>query len=153
MNVVIHCDGLCQPRNPGGYACWAWLVTEGPTAQDFGCVAHGKEATNNIAEYAAVENALRWCLERNIQRPILRTDSQLVVRQINGVYGCYSPRLIPLCERAQDLLDQTKGQLEWVSRDFNEAADALSRLAFGWAKKGIFHQADIPPSTEVPTPL
>ena len=30
--LVIFCDGLCEPVNPGGYACWAWLLSRYPAA-------------------------------------------------------------------------------------------------------------------------
>ena len=144
MNIVIHCDGLCEPKNPGGYACWAWVVTEGTVAQDFGCVAHGPEATNNMAEYAAVEDALVWCITHQIRAPYLYTDSLLVANQVNGVWACHAPRLQSLCAWVQVLLEQTGATLEWVPREQNEVADALSRTAYYWARQGYFHAKDIP---------
>lgn len=134
MTITIHCDGLCEPRNPGGYACWAWIVTDPlpdmPPAQDFGCVAKGKQATNNLAEYTAVGKALRYCVDQGIFAPTIRTDSQLVVRQINGDWACNAEHLKPLMKRARALLNEVGGTLEWVPREQNEIADNLSRIAY-----------------------
>lgn len=145
MSTVIHCDGLCEPKNPGGYACWGWIVTEGPHAQtqEWGCVAHGATATNNLAEYTAVGKALRWCVENGIQNPIIRSDSQLVVYQVMGEWRCTADRLIPLCQRAQVLLKQVNGRLEWVPRALNDVADDLTRTAYYAAMRGIRHSSEL----------
>jgi ribonuclease HI len=144
MNIVIHCDGLCEPKNPGGYACWAWVVTEGTVAQDFGCVAHGPEATNHVATYAALEDALVWCLAHDIRAPLLYTDNQMVVNQVNEVWGCDAPRLKMRCAWVKALMVQAAATLEWIPREQNEVADALSRLAYQRACQGYFHANDAP---------
>jgi ribonuclease HI len=65
--ISVFCDGLCEPRNPGGWACWAWLALDDSgslVARDYGCCARGG-ATNNVAEYAAVIAALRHALKQS----------------------------------------------------------------------------------------
>jgi ribonuclease HI len=85
--------------------------------------------SNNAAEYEAVLVALRLLYRMGWRGAVLiRSDSQLVVKQYNGEYGCYEPTLVELLEK----LRRTAGffddlALEWVSRERNGAADALTR--------------------------
>jgi ribonuclease HI len=54
---IFYCDGLCEPYNPGGYACYGWLSLDSDgqqIAQGYGGVARGAGATNNISEYSAL---------------------------------------------------------------------------------------------------
>jgi ribonuclease HI len=63
-SLLINCDGLCEPRNPGGWACWAFVVHKAIDDEfihdDRGCIGAGDGMTNNLAEYTAVLEALRW---------------------------------------------------------------------------------------------
>ncbi len=68
--------------------------------------------TNNFAEYTAVILALEWCLS-NINAPKeteieLFSDSELVVRQINGHYKVKSKALLHLNDRARRLSKEFK---------------------------------------------
>jgi len=57
--IQVYFDGLCQPYNPGGTACFAFIVKneEGNTIyNEYGLAAHN--STNNVAEYACVIKAL-----------------------------------------------------------------------------------------------
>jgi len=64
---IFECDGACLPVNPEGYATWAWVAVD-PAGQAItsasGCLGHGPGQTNNVAEYAAVLQALRWAKRR-----------------------------------------------------------------------------------------
>ncbi len=68
--------------------------------------------TNNFAEYNAVILALEWCLS-NLDAPketeiALFSDSELVVRQINGHYRVKSTALLHLNDRARRLSKEFK---------------------------------------------
>jgi ribonuclease HI len=93
------------------------------------CYVHGTGATNNVAEYNAALDALRVIYRTGWHGPVvLRTDSQLVVKQFNGDYGCYKPELQELLARLRRAATHFKRvTLEWVSREHNGAADALAR--------------------------
>jgi ribonuclease HI len=83
MSIVVNCDGLCEPRNPGGIATFGWLARRDGEVIGSGCgvVAKGPKATNNLAEYTAVIRALEWLLDEGFAKEVvrLRSDSQLVI--------------------------------------------------------------------------
>lgn len=58
-NIQVYFDGLCQPVNPGGIACYAFIVKNGENTiyPEYGFVA--RDSTNNVAEYAALIKALK----------------------------------------------------------------------------------------------
>jgi ribonuclease HI len=87
-------------------------------------------ATNNVAEYFALITALDYCAATNISRLRIRSDSELLVRQMQGRYKVKSESLKPLHERA---LKQSKTlayfAIEHVPRELNSEADALANVA------------------------
>lgn len=133
MERTIYFDGACEPRNPGGWATWGWVaLRDGKAiASGRGCVGHGDGMTNNVAEYTAAIEALRWLSGRSAgPGVVLRGDSQLVVRQVSGEWGCNADHLRPLLEEARRLVNELGVRLEWIPRGENSRADALSRLAY-----------------------
>jgi ribonuclease HI len=87
-------------------------------------------ATNNVAEYFALITALDYCASANIHRLRVRSDSELLVRQMQGSYKVKSASLKPLHERA---LRQAKSlayfAIEHIPRELNSDADALANSA------------------------
>jgi ribonuclease HI len=87
-------------------------------------------ATNNVAEYFALITALDYCATSNISRLRVRSDSELLVRQMQGRYKVKSESLKPLHERA---IRQSKGlayfAIEHIPRELNSEADALANVA------------------------
>jgi probable phosphoglycerate mutase len=87
-------------------------------------------ATNNVAEYFALITALDYCATSNISRLRVRSDSELLVRQMQGRYKVKSESLKPLHERA---VRQSKGlayfAIEHIPRELNSEADALANVA------------------------
>ena len=133
---TIHADGCCEPSNPGGYACWGWVALDGDGAEiatGSGCIGHGPAMTNNLAEYRAVIEALRWAYKAGIVGAAVQTDSLLVVKQVNGEWQCTKPHLLELRESAVKGLALTGSALVWIPREQNERADALSRQAYAEA--------------------
>jgi ribonuclease HI len=57
-NIEVYFDGLCQPCNPGGTACYTFIVKDGENTihSKFGVTVHN--STNNVAEYTAIIRAL-----------------------------------------------------------------------------------------------
>jgi ribonuclease HI len=132
MAMVVYCDGLCEPVNPAGHACWAWVAVQDGAlrAQARGYLGHGPGMTNNLAEYHALLEALRAVQKADEHVDEFRTDSKLVVEQVNGRWAVNAPALRPLVEDARRLLKETGGRLIWVPRAENERADALSRREY-----------------------
>ena len=86
-------------------------------------------ATNNIAEYRGLLAALEWAVAHGQTRLHIRSDSQLLVHQMNGVYRIKHPGLIPLYRQARHLMAKVGAvTLEHVRREQNKDADRLSNL-------------------------
>ncbi|SRR3989344_6549174 len=88
-------------------------------------------STNNEAEYAGVLMGLEWLsANKNILNktsPTFCSDSELVTRQITGVYKVKSQNLLPFTQRVKELLKTlgTKVNFISISREENRLADAL----------------------------
>ena len=133
--MKLYFDGLCQP-NPGGLACFGYVAYEGSSkiAEGFGEAWRGKGSTNNVAEYTALIKGLRHLLVLGYRGVTLNClgDSQLVVNQMSGEWGVYSPRLKPLYEEAKDLAAYFDATFDWVPHDLNKA-HPLARKAYAEA--------------------
>ena len=86
--------------------------------------------TNNVAEYTALLRGLRAAIAMGATSLVVRADSELVVRQLNGIYRVKSPDLKPLYAQAVDLMAQIKQvKVTHVYRESNSRADALANAA------------------------
>ena len=137
MVLIVYFDGLCEPVNPGGIATYGFIIYKDrrKVAEGKGVVGAGflgDDVTNNVAEYTALIKALEWLLAHNlVEDLVIRGDSQLTIRQLQGVYEVRSSRLRPLHEKVRKLLSRFPSyRLEWVPREENAEADALSRAAY-----------------------
>lgn len=88
------------------------------------------EATNNIAEYTALIYALEEALILRPQRILIKTDSQLLYRQIKKIYKVKHPNMIGLYDRAVRLIGAFKEvELANIPREENSLADKLATQA------------------------
>ena len=87
-------------------------------------------ATNNVAEYNGLLAALRWAIANGVSRLHVRSDSELLVKQMKGEYRVKNPGLQPLYEDARALVRRI-GQVrfEHVRREMNTDADRLANEA------------------------
>ena len=89
----------------------------------------GRE-TNNVAEYYSLLAALDYATSQGITALRIRSDSELLVRQMQGRYKVKSADLKPLYERASKMARQLKYfAIEHVRRELNNDADALANVA------------------------
>ena len=87
-------------------------------------------ATNNVAEYRGLLAALEWGFDRGLRALHIRSDSELLVRQLKGEYRVKHPGLQPLYHEARNRIAQIgKVTFEHVRREFNREADRLATLA------------------------
>ena len=144
--ITVYFDGLCQPINPGGIACYAYLIKKnGMTVHsEYGLATrpYSKDATNNVAEYTGLIKALEWLSTNKLDQPVrIISDSALVVRQLRGEYKVKSRRIVPLYRRAALLKDSFKDvKISWVPREQNSEADALTNKAYQEALENIRYQ-------------
>lgn len=124
MSVTLFADGGSR-GNPGPAASGAVLV-----ASDGTVLAEVGEflgvATNNVAEWRALLAGLAKARDLGIEELDVRMDSELVVRQVTGVYRVKHADLIPLAAKAKALLRAFKRfEIRHVPRKENAAADAV----------------------------
>jgi probable phosphoglycerate mutase len=87
-------------------------------------------ATNNVAEYHGLLAALRYALEHGHKNLLIRSDSELLVKQMRGEYRVKNSGLVPLHQEARRLAAQLdKITFEHVRRAHNAEADRLANLA------------------------
>ncbi|XP_074336646.1 uncharacterized protein LOC141673810 [Apium graveolens] len=93
-------------------------------------------ATNNDAEYEALINGLKIALEMGVRNLITRSDSELVVNQVNGGFQARGPRTELYLRCTKRLIGMFKEvRLECVPREKNSNADALAKM--GSQKKAM----------------
>jgi ribonuclease HI len=112
----------------------------------------GRE-TNNVAEYFALLAALDYATTHHITALRIRSDSELLVRQMQGRYKVKSADLKPLHERAAKLARQLQYfAIEHVRRELNRDADALANVALDSAGVPKFEDRNIriEPATSEP---
>jgi ribonuclease HI len=138
--IEVYFDGLCQPVNPGGIACYAYVVKQdGKTVQiNYGIAGKpfSSESTNNVAEYTALVKALEWLIMNKFttQTVVVKTDSQLVVNQLEGNYKIKAKRIVPLFREVLLLRSKFSDiKIEWVPREQNKEADRLTNIAYNKA--------------------
>ncbi|MBT4762610.1 MAG: ribonuclease HI family protein [Bdellovibrionaceae bacterium] len=123
--VIIHTDGASK-GNPGP-ASLGLTVSDLSDAVVFEYAESLGHQTNNFAEYTAVIRAFEFCVKNNVKKVILKSDSQLLIRQLNGQYKVKSAVIIPLFQKSKVLLSQiSKNELVHVRREFNVRADELA---------------------------
>lgn len=117
----IHGDGGSR-GNPGPAAAAAVFVDDdGKVTQTF--AEYMGVATNNQAEYRAVELGLEAMHNHGITEADFYLDSQLVVRQLNGQYKVKHPEMRAAYGRIQKLLDGLDVTFTHVMRADNTSAD------------------------------
>jgi len=92
-------------------------------------------ATNNVAEYNGLLAALQWAVDHGHRQLHVRSDSELLVKQMRGEYKVKNPGLQALYVRARLLAVQLDRVLfEHVRRELNKEADRLSNVAMDLAE-------------------
>lgn len=128
MKVVVHVDGGSR-GNPGPAAAGAVISTPGGEVLTDAAEAIGI-ATNNVAEYRGLLLGLERARQLGATEVDVVNDSELVAKQVNGVYKVKHPDMKPLHAAAKKAL---KGFDRWsirsVPREQNADADALVNQA------------------------
>jgi ribonuclease HI len=131
----LHFDGACEPKNPGGSMGMGVLIlaAEGREAyRASGMVAAYPGASNNVAEYLALEVGLDWLDRRGYRGSsvVVRGDSALVINQCLGKWrvraGLYHVDALRIHDKVKRF---AAIDFEWVPREQNAGADELSKAA------------------------
>jgi ribonuclease HI len=128
MRVVVHVDGGAR-GNPGPAAVAAVVSDGDGTVLDQAAQRIGT-ATNNVAEYRAVLLGIERARALGASEIELVNDSELVARQLQGVYKVKHPAMRPLHLDATAALNEfDRWSIRSVPRERNAQADALVNQA------------------------
>ena len=129
MRCVIHVDGGAR-GNPGPGAAGVVLVDTDSGEPVYEAGYYLGRTTNNVAEYTGLIRALEAALVRGVSDAEVYSDSELMVRQINGQYRVKSPALKPMYEAAVRLFGRVdRWKITHVRREKNRRADQLANMA------------------------
>jgi ribonuclease HI len=84
--------------------------------------------SNNVAEFEALIAALLMCSMISLPRPVIYTDSQVVVNHVKGKWKCKSPELLPFYMTMREIQDNYGFDIVHVSRDKVFMPDHLCNL-------------------------
>ena len=124
--LVAYVDGGCLGNpGPSGIGVVISGLADGPVriAKWIG------NQDNNVAEYAALMEALQYAVASKAQTLHVYSDSQVVVRQMTGEYVCRSPRLYSLHWTCRKLARSLKFSISHVKRELNAEANCLAQSA------------------------
>jgi ribonuclease HI len=135
--IRVYFDGACHNKearsNPMGMGVVAYHEPHG-TELVARYYHAGRLGTSNVAEWLALREALKTCIELAAKHPteefIIHGDSQLIVYQATGSYAVKQAEFLPYkeeCDKLRAKLGERLTALTWVRREFNRRADQLSK--------------------------
>ncbi|HZQ91591.1 MAG TPA: ribonuclease HI family protein [Terriglobales bacterium] len=131
--VLAHVDGGARGNpGPAGYGV---VIEDAAGIRLAELSQYLGHQTNNFAEYSGLLAALDWALKAG--KPALRvlSDSELMVRQMNGQYRVRSPGLKELYDSARQRVRKLEAfRIEHVRREQNRDADRLANEAMDRGK-------------------
>jgi len=138
VNYYAFADGASK-GNPGDSSIGAICMTTGecslaqyhekPDSIIFEISEKIGKKTNNEAEYMALIKLLETFLEKNILKATIFMDSELVIRQITGVYKVKKEHLQKLFQQVQNLIQHGQFTFKHIPREKNQIADFLANKA------------------------
>jgi ribonuclease HI len=128
MTIVAYIDGGAR-GNPGPAGYGVRIEDEmGTLIEEFNGFLG--TATNNVAEYTGLLAALRYAREHGHRKVRIKSDSELLVKQMKGEYRVKNAGLQPLHQEARTLAEGLERIVyEHVRREQNKDADRLANLA------------------------
>jgi ribonuclease HI len=126
--VTAHCDGGARGNpGPAGFGAVVQDLSGSVLAQLSEFLG---TQTNNVAEYSGLLAVLDYALAHGHRRLRVVSDSELMVKQIQGKYQVKSPGLRPLYEQARKKIAQLeKFEISHALRHKNKDADRLANEA------------------------
>lgn len=122
--IIAYTDGACL-GNPGPMGIGVVIYRDGVMVEQLS--EWIGEGTNNVAEYRAIIKALETAHSMGETAVHIKSDSELVVKQLNREYKVRDPGLSPLRKEVDRLCHGMKVSFEHIPREKNSKADALSK--------------------------
>jgi ribonuclease HI len=128
MAIVAYIDGGAR-GNPGPAGYGVRIEDEqGTLVEEFN--GYLGSATNNVAEYNGLVAALKYAQQHGHRHVHIKSDSELLVKQMRGEYRVKNPGLQTLYQQARAIaLRLDRIVFEHVRREQNKDADRLANLA------------------------
>jgi len=127
MVIEVHIDGAAR-GNPGPAAIGIVIKDGTRTIEEIG--AYIGKTTNNIAEYISLVRGLEEVLIRGIKSAAFFSDSELLVKQLNGEYKVKNENLAPLHYHILTLIERMEDfSIAHIKREKNAHADKLANEA------------------------
>ncbi len=125
--VLIYTDGASR-GNPGAASAGIVVYDKNQICLYEEAFSLGSK-TNNFAEYSAVLRALQLSAENKIRHLILKSDSELLVKQLSGMYKVKSPNIKELYKECKNWESEIPEVIfQHVRREQNKRADELANL-------------------------
>lgn len=149
--LIAHTDGGARGNpGPAGFG----VVIHDSSGRKVAALSEylGKQ-TNNFAEYQALIAALEYAAEHGPKALKVVSDSELLVRQIKGIYKVKEPTLRDLHARAKQIISQLQWfDIEHVLRGHNREADELANAAMDKGSGRASFRAPQTPPQVLPKP-
>jgi len=143
--IVAYIDGASR-GNPGPAAA-AFVLKDSVGNRVRAKAFFLGHATNNVAEYTALVKALEAAKKLGITDLAVFSDSELLVKQVNGEYKVKSDQIRSAFLQAVDLLAEFKSwKIQHIMRDKNKEADRLVNHALNLERD--VEDKPVPPSAE-----
>jgi len=127
MELTIFTDGASR-NNPGEAGAGVFIMRDGQPLEKI--ARYLGTTTNNIAEYQAAIIGLEHCMKLGASTVRLHADSELMVKQLNGLYKVKNEGLKPLHTRVKELIAKIgRVEVKYIPREQNKEADALANKA------------------------
>ena len=125
---TAHVDGGARGNpGPSGYGVAIQDAAGNPVAELSEYLGHH---TNNYAEYQGLIAALRYAADKQLKALKVVSDSELMVRQMKGIYKVRHPELRKLYDEAQGLVRRLEHfEIRHAMREQNQIADRLANQA------------------------
>jgi len=133
---TAHVDGGARGNpGPAGYG----VVIQDPSGKKIAELSqYLGHRTNNYAEYNGLLAALRYAIAHRIQSLRIISDSELMVRQMKGIYKVRHPELRKFYDEAQQLTSQIEHvEIRHALREHNRTADRLANEAMDRGKNAM----------------
>ncbi len=133
-SFIAHIDGGARGNpGPAGYGV---VITDQAGRKVAELSEYLGHRTNNYAEYQGLLAVLRYALENDLRRLSVISDSELMVRQMKGIYKVRHPELRKLYEEAQQLVRKLEHfEIRHALREHNRDADRLANQAMDRGKR------------------
>jgi ribonuclease HI len=128
LGLTIFIDGASRGNpGPAGIGVAVFDLKGESLAEESAYIGR---ATNNVAEYRALIQALEKAIEMRASRVMIMTDSELLYRQMRGLYRVRDVKLVSLFRQAVCLTKEFQEfQLQHIPRRENKKADSLANYA------------------------